>query len=145
MKFKLYYESMQALNITSANQEDVDPQWSHYQPSVSPFNSAEQYSPSVSYGANMATTSPLSQLLKEMHEMKSQLSTLTLTNQNVNSRTPPSFDKTINPRTGQQWKRYCWSCGCCPHWSKNCPTKKKGHQNEATFQNRMGGSNVNCK
>ena len=53
-------------------------------------------------------------------------------------------DDTINPKTGKPWKRYCWSCGCCPHASKNCPNKKTGHQDSATFKNRMGGSNTNC-
>ena len=47
----------------------------------------------------------------------------------------------INPRTGKYFKRYCFSCGCCPHWGKYCPTKKSGHKNDATFKNRMGGSN----
>lgn len=51
---------------------------------------------------------------------------------------------TINPKTGKEWKRYCWSCGCCPHASKNCPIKKQGHQDQATFKNRMGGSDEKC-
>ena len=61
---------------------------------------------------------------------------------------PPNGKKTasaINPKTGQEWKHYCWTCGCCPHWGKNCPNKKKGHKNEATFKNRMGGSNQNYR
>ena len=51
---------------------------------------------------------------------------------------------TISPRTGKYFKHYCFSCGCCPHWRKHCPTKKSGHKNDATFKNRMGGSNENC-
>ena len=50
----------------------------------------------------------------------------------------------INPRTGKKFKRYCWSCGCCQHWGKDCPTKKTGHKDDANFKNRMGGSNRNC-
>ena len=50
----------------------------------------------------------------------------------------------INPKTGQPWRRYCWSCGCCPHWGKYCPSKKTGHKGEASFKNRMQGSNENC-
>ena len=53
-------------------------------------------------------------------------------------------DTDINPRTGKKFKRYCWSCGCCPHWGKDCPQKKPGHQDAANFKNRMGGSNKNC-
>ena len=50
----------------------------------------------------------------------------------------------MNPRTGKPFKRYCFSCGYCQHWGENCLTKKSGHQNDATFKNRMGGSNDNC-
>ena len=49
----------------------------------------------------------------------------------------------INSRTGKDFKRYCFSCGGCPQWGKYCPTKKSGHKNDATFKNRMGGSNEN--
>ena len=80
-------------------------------------------------------------LLKQMTSMQTQL-------QNMSSNTgTPKFTKSdqINPKTGQPWKRYCWSCGCCPHWGKNCPDKKEGHKNDATFKNRMEGSNKNCK
>ena len=49
-------------------------------------------------------------------------------------------DPTVNPRTGKPWRRYCWSCGCCDHWGRNCPNRKRGHKVDATFKNRMGGS-----
>ena len=49
-------------------------------------------------------------------------------------------DKNINPCTGKQWKRYCWTCGCCPHSSKYCPTKAPGHQDYASFANHKGGA-----
>ena len=80
-------------------------------------------------------------LLKQMTSMQTQL-------QNMSSNTGTlKYTKSdqINPKTGQPWKRYCWSCWCCPHWGKNCPDKKEGHKNEATFKNRMEGSNKKCK
>ena len=55
-----------------------------------------------------------------------------------------STNSTINPRTGKEFKRYCFSCDCCLHWGRNCPTKTLGHKDDATFKNRMGGSNKNC-
>ena len=53
-------------------------------------------------------------------------------------------DTDINPRTGKKFKRYCWTCGRCPHWGKDCPLKKPGHQDTANFKNCMGGINKNC-
>ena len=50
----------------------------------------------------------------------------------------------INPKTGKAWKRYCWTCGCCNHWGETCPNPASGHENGATFKNRMNGSNKDC-
>ena len=36
--------------------------------------------------------------------------------------------------------KYCWTHGGCAHTSKNCRNKKPGHQDDAMFENRMGGS-----
>ena len=80
-------------------------------------------------------------LLKQMTLMQNQLQGLSA-NKGSNSKVIKS-DK-INPKTGQPWKRYCWSCGCCPHWGKDCTSKKAGHKNEATFKNRMNGSDEKC-
>ena len=63
---------------------------------------------------------------------------------NKNTNNDRSGNNDINPRTGKPFKRYCWSCGCCPHWGRNCPNKKKGHKDEASFKNRIGGSNEGC-
>ena len=46
----------------------------------------------------------------------------------------------VNPRTGRAWRCYCWTHGCCDHWSNKCPQRKPGHKLNATFKNRMGGS-----
>ena len=50
-----------------------------------------------------------------------------------------SNNPVLNPRTGKPWRRYCWSHGCCDHWSSKCPQHKPGHKLNATFKNRMGG------
>ena len=50
----------------------------------------------------------------------------------------------INLKTGRQCRRYCYTCICCNHWGRNCKNKGSNHKDEATFRNRMGGSNKNC-
>ena len=42
-------------------------------------------------------------------------------------------------------KKYCWTHGNCAHDSRKCNSKGTGHKNEATFQNKMGGSEKNCQ
>ena len=88
----------------------------------------------------------IQQLTKQLLTLQTQLNNLTLVNQNNPSITgnKNQNQNLINPRTGQPYKRYCWSCGCCSHWGKNCPKKNRGHKDDATFKNRMGGSNKNC-
>ena len=87
-------------------------------------------------------------LLQQMKLMEERIANLTLTNQNSSSiphKKGNIITSDVNPKTGLPWKRYCWSCGCCAHWGRNCPIKKKGHHDDATFKTRKGGSNENCK
>ena len=39
---------------------------------------------------------------------------------------------------------YCWSHGGCGHSSTDCQDKRNGHQNNATFDNKMGGNTRHC-
>ena len=41
--------------------------------------------------------------------------------------------------------KYCWTYGGCAHNSGACTRKASGHQDNATFANRMGGSNAFCQ
>ena len=36
--------------------------------------------------------------------------------------------------------KYCWTHGGCSHTSAECKAKANGHKDEATFENKMGGS-----
>ena len=87
-----------------------------------------------------------------LQKMQHQISSINLTNQQqnqfggkYNTTNQGGNNKKVNPRTGLLWKRYCWSCGCCTHWSKNCGHKKSGHKDDASFKTIMGGGSENCK
>ena len=87
---------------------------------------------------SVATDKMMERLLKSFQELQTKVDGMcktTNTTGNKNNKLP-----TINPRTGQPYKRYCWSCGCCDHWGRQCPRKKRGHQDDATFKDRKGGS-----
>ena len=62
-------------------------------------------------------------------------------------------DKDNGKRSKRRWPEsyiYCWSCGYDlreDHFTKEpggCRWKKYGHKDEATIENRMGGSTRNC-
>ena len=47
-------------------------------------------------------------------------------------------------RYPRRYNLYCWSHGGCGHLGGRCRDKKDGHKDEATFENKMGGSTLNC-
>ncbi len=87
---------------------------------------------------SMATNSTLTTILSSMKNLEQEIQRLK--NSGPTS-TTDTTNSTINPRTGKTWRRYCWTCGCCPHSSRYCPIKAQGHQDDASFANRKGGSN----
>ena len=44
----------------------------------------------------------------------------------------------------RRYNIYCWSHGGCAHSGIPCRGKLEGHQDAATFENKMGGSTANC-
>ena len=52
------------------------------------------------------------------------------------------------PQAKQQSRRkprkYCWTHGWCAHSGMDCNSKAEGHKEEATLENKMGGSTKNC-
>ena len=84
---------------------------------------------------SLNTLSTMESMISTIQELKKEIASLKATK---------NVDPTINPKTGKPWRRYCWTHGCCPHSSKNCPNKAPGHKDNATFKNRQGGSNENC-
>ena len=64
---------------------------------------------------------------EQMQKMMEQM-----TNMNTNTNNNGKKKRTTN--------KYCWTHGACAHLSKDCRSKADGHQDDATFQDRMGGS-----
>ena len=89
---------------------------------------------------SLTSASTVTTLISTMKSLQQEMKELKQVQQRK-----PVVDKTINPRTGKQWKRYCWSCGCCPHSGRCCPNKLPDHRDEATFNNSLGGSNKFCR
>ena len=111
---------MAALENLESNQENIPPQ--------AQVNAVQ---------SDRALLTIIEQLNKKVAALDSKI-----TNQNTIQRTP---GLEINPKNGKPYKRYCWTCGCCNHWGRNHPGQKAaGHKDDATFKDRMGGSNKNC-
>ena len=55
----------------------------------------------------------------------------------------PSPTLPTGPRRERR-QYYCWTHGLCYHSGDRCRTKKEGHQDTATLQNKMGGNTRGC-
>ena len=146
-------ETFQAFQMTQ-DQENIPP-LSQYQVPYDgrfgfvPPNLYETHTPTQNQMyATTQVPPPFQHLQKQLTSIQNQLQSLTLINlPHPTSAVTKDASKndTINPKTGRPWQCYCWTCGCCTHWVRSCPQKKKGYRDEATFRNRMGGSNLNCR
>ena len=87
--------------------------------------------------ANAATSqvSQQTELLQKMMEMM-QMMQCQLANDTNASANQSLQRKRIRRNTS----RYCWTHGACAHTGFECTNKKPGHIDDATFQDRKGGS-----
>ena len=116
--------------------------------SVPAYDSSLSSGPFEPIVSNVSADPIMAQLLQGFNELKQKVDNIST--QGLNHRAYSSLSgsrkgmQKINPKTGKAYKRYCWSCGCCTHWEKFCPNKKRGHKDEATFKERMNGSSDGC-
>ena len=47
--------------------------------------------------------------------------------------------------TRHKKSKYCYTHGACAHEGKFCKKTRQGHKDDATFDNKMGGSTVYCQ
>ena len=77
------------------------------------------------------------EILKILQELKADLkSSNRRFRRNPNRKVPDDQTKPKRFST----KHYCWTCGAWSHPSNKCRNKAEGHQDLATFDNKMGGS-----
>lgn len=113
-------------------------------PSIAPTSddSASKASDPLSafYSMSKNNNDKMQQFEKSMTQIADQLSKLqTQLQQNQRMRNLQNGGGNPNAnRAGHTL--YCWSHGLCNHKGPDCRKKKEGHKDEATLENRMGGS-----
>ena len=105
--------------------------------SSTPFHSSASVPmSSISHTANSVTNA---EILKLVMQLQQQILDMGKEKQAVETKKPKSnFIR-------NQVHKYCWTHGACGHESRQCKNKKEGHRDEATFSNRLGGSDQFCK
>ena len=90
----------------------------------------------------------IANLATESAEDKQTIGTLTATNASLVAELIELRKEFANFRKTSRnaYKHYCWSCGTyCNHDSKICKAKKPGHEDEATWKNKLGGNESRYK
>ena len=99
----------------------------------------------VTHQANATSTDVQMEMIALLRKIEANLSTCPPTNTRTTTR-PKKGRKTPDNATfpRNNTSKYCWTHGGCGHESQTCEAKATGHKDEATFSNRMGGSNTYC-
>ena len=116
-------------------------------PVPSPSANAARSNQGSNSNANVQTIDPnLNALIQQMMTMNSNLiSAINGNNSDGGGSNNSNNNRNRNRRRNNRNQRtitmrYCWSCGWCTHDGAHCRVKKNGHKEEATVDNRMGGS-----
>ena len=127
------------------------------QPTTTHEVSSEISAPSHNV-ANATTNDAVQlQIVQLLQQLQQDMKTCINTNNNPTVPNNPGNNNNNNTRPRRNRKtpdnhnygrrvttQYCWTHGGCNHVSKDCRTKAAGHCDDATFENRMGGSNAYC-
>ena len=87
----------------------------------------------------------LVQQMAPMQSMMLQLQTQLQNQQNTCNAQAPSPAPAPAPRQKQIRDKYCWMHGAGTHDGYGCTRPAVGHKKEATFKNKMGGTQKHCK
>ena len=89
--------------------------------------------------ADRTTIVTLTQQVKELQDQNKKLNDKLV--ETLEKLSETCITATSNPAPKRRERYYCWSCGSrSNHKGKDCKKKKEGHKDEATENNKMGGS-----
>lgn len=86
----------------------------------------------------------IEQIVQLMQQMVVLQQNIHLQSRASSSITSSSSSSLRSHRTRMNTQHYCWSDGACAHTSSQCDSKQPDHKDEATINNKMGGSTAYC-
>ena len=94
------------------------------------------------YNATLASNAEMLRLIQQLQQQVASLQCVPVGTPTKPSETQPGSGK--RPRGRRTTNKYCYTHGACAHTGFECTNKKEGHKDEATFENKMGGSTYYC-
>ena len=107
-----------------------------------PLLQTDSTTQSVNSTVSDITLQSLQRQMELMQSMMMQTQCMQVNPAEDNTYRRPPIQSTTQPRNPNQCK-YCWTHGWCNHFGRDCRSKAEGHRDEATRDNRMGGSTRN--
>ena len=102
------------------------------------------------FANNAAQVQLMPQLMTQMVQMMEQMTTLQQKLYDQSTQSVSSSNTTLSSNSSRHCRNrgtttnYCWSHGACAHPSNQWNSKKPGHQDNATIDNKLGGSTAYC-
>ena len=92
------------------------------------------------------------EMLKLLRSMQNEINTLKQGNNSNSSKTTSNRNKGKKQKTPDNpsftrrvTTSYCWTHGGCAHDSASCTARAQGHKDNATFDDKKGGSKAFCE
>ena len=122
---------------------------------ISPYHASAMYQSRAPTEMTLQTmqSEETKKLLEKIEALSKQVSDLTstaATNTGQAANTPrsaptgPRPGQPRNPGNIERFPHYCWTHGRSTHRGQECRNRAPGHKSNATFENKMSGSNFGC-
>ena len=99
----------------------------------------------------LAVASNQTALVTAIQDLQEQIRILSQSNNMPRNNVVPRIYRNTNNssrdntnRRRRNISKYCWTHGACAHDSFTCESTTEGHKRQATFSNKMGGSQAYC-
>ena len=108
---------------------------------------------SISESANLSAENNYQmEMLKLLRSMQTEINNMKQGNNNNASKTTSNRNKKKKEKTPDNpsftrrvTTTYCWTHGGCAHDSASCTARAQGHKDNATFEDKKGGSKAFCE
>ena len=143
MREEFLQTRMELANMTAMMQRSEEEDQDTHQIETSPISESANLSSENNYQMEM---------LKLLRSMQTEINNLKQGNDKYSSKPTSNRSKgkkTKTPDNPSFTRRvtttYCWTHGGCAHDSASCTARAQGHKDNATFDDKKGGSKAFCE
>ena len=138
------YEQIEALKRKIEDMEVQQQQLQHSPPVDHAANNAAAAAAAAATAAATGQDTVQAVMLSTLATIAQQLASANSSSNNRNN-SNGGAPRNNERRQRRDTSKYCYTHGACAHTGSECRAKTTGHQDTATFSNKMGGSTSHCR